>query len=128
MDILSEIEPRDAQAAAVQGLQVAQRLRLQQFAERERLTRYGQVLSGLIGQLQEHASGGSAFMQLAGRVQKSRPEAKCRGDPMSIANVRPKSLKLGFDLGRRCQIGLQRHEVAGSQSIDERGLEFDTVW
>ena len=57
---------------------VAGGLRLDQLAERERTAGDLEVDVGLLEDLQEHADGGSALVELAGRVQEPRAPAERR--------------------------------------------------
>src|SRR5712691_8049126 len=67
--------PQNREPARRQGLQVAQRLRLLEDREAERLAGNRHVFGVVLDDLQEEADLGAAFVQLSGRVEEARPVA-----------------------------------------------------
>ena len=82
-----------AAAALDQNVEVAPRLRRLDHAETRAVSRNGKVGGVLRGDLEEDAAVGTAFIGLAGRVQKARSEFEAGRDTTPIADAEPQFLQ-----------------------------------
>jgi len=75
------------------------------------------------GELQEHAAGLAALVELPRGVQEARPVAERRGHAQAVAQVQAHALQDALMLLGRRQVSLQGHVVArphGAQQLAQR--------
>src|SRR3954454_9415249 len=82
-DVL-QVESGDPPAAFLERRIVTRRLRADQAAEAERLPRDGELLAGIVDDLQEETDVRPALVQLPGRMEIARPVA-VRDDEAALA-------------------------------------------
>ena len=85
VDVGAQVDAQRAAAAALEHLQIAQRLRVAQGGEGVALAGDGQIGRRVRGQLQEDARVRAALVQLAGRVQEARAVADGRRVARAVA-------------------------------------------
>src|SRR5205807_8705922 len=112
---------QDAPAVGLLNLLIAARRGSEERAESVALAGDRQFLAAVAGDLQEEAGVGSAFVQLAGRVQVARTEAEGAGSFRRLADCALQLMELVLQLARGRQIGEQRDVIARLGEREMRG-------
>src|SRR5712691_13492784 len=107
-------------AAFGQDVEIAARLRRLDHAKAVSLSRHGEILSILAGDLQDHPAIGAALIDLSSRVQKARPETDASRGSELVADHSTQPLQR-LDITRiAVDIREQRHVIAGAGPVEMR--------
>src|SRR5258705_8894869 len=112
-----------AAMTARKRLKIAQRLRLLQYAKRERFIRERHIYNVVRSHLNEHAARRSAFMELSSRVEEARPIAGGCRHVQRIAKVSANRLNQVFVLRRLHDVIEHRDVVARMREAEVRRNE-----
>src|SRR5699024_4534773 len=104
---------RHSQTMLSQGRQIPIGLSPNEFTEAERPTGYLEVSRSVTHDLEKHPGRGATFVELTGRMQKSRAEPERRGDAMACPQRQTYVFEPRHLVRSRIDIGLDRDVVTG---------------
>ncbi len=118
----AEIHAKDRQLVVLDRPGIADCLRVDQLAKAVFLARDFQIVGMLANQLEEPADRGPALVELARRMQESRPVADGRRPAGLIPKRRPQSAQGGVPRRSLGDVGLDR-AVAVRRELGELALQ-----
>ena len=112
---------RHAAAASQQRAHIAARLRLMQLPERQAHAGNGKIVTAIRRDDQEQAGVGTAFVELARRMEIAWPDAERRHAAKLASPGGAQSSQLDEHVLRRRQIGKNRNVVARARGTPQLG-------